>query len=216
MTAQVGSASLPFASPSHARNNLRREMRRARRLVSRAAQRLAARKIAQQLTRAMVLRPGRRVGVYLALAGELNLQPTIRRAWALSCSVFVPHIVNAARSRMAFYAFTPGTRLRVRRWGIPELPSVRGQPPIKTIELDVVLVPTVAFDADGHRLGMGAGFYDRHFARLQRHQAWRRPQLIGVAYSFQQTTALQAQAHDVNLDAVVTEQAFIRFGPRHR
>jgi len=210
MTAQVGGASLPFSSRSADRNDVRRHMRRARRLLSVTQQRLAANQVAKQLTRAMILRPGRRIGIYLALPGELNLQPTIQRAFALGCRLFVPHILSAVRGRMAFYPFTPQMRLRTNRWGIAELSSVVGQTPIRTIELDVVLVPLVAFDAQGHRLGQGAGFYDRHFARLQRSRQWRRPLLVGAAYSFQQVAALQIEVHDVNLDAVVTEKALVR------
>ena len=72
--------------------------------------------------------------------------------------------------------------------------------------LDLVLVPLVGFDAHGMRLGMGAGFYDRAFAYRRWRRAWRGPKLVGVGYAFQQLPEIVAAAHDVRLDAVVTEK----------
>jgi 5-formyltetrahydrofolate cyclo-ligase len=71
--------------------------------------------------------------------------------------------------------------------------------------LHLVLVPLVGFDPRGHRLGMGAGFYDRHFAFLRHRRAWRRPLLIGVAFEAQKVSRLAESGHDVQLDGVVTE-----------
>ena len=93
-------------------------------------------------------------------------------------------------------------------WGMPQLRDIR-QPAINSLILDAVLVPLVGFDDSGHRLGMGAGFYDRHFARLRGSRQWRRPRLIGVAYAAQQVSQLPAQAHDIRLDRIVTERAVI-------
>jgi 5-formyltetrahydrofolate cyclo-ligase len=71
--------------------------------------------------------------------------------------------------------------------------------------LDLVLTPLVAFDAQGHRLGMGGGFYDRSFAYLLRHSRWLRPRLIGLAYDFQRQTRLPHQPWDVPLHAIATD-----------
>lgn len=219
MTAQAGGASSSYPASYSARDRaeratIRRRMRQRRRQVTRGAQRLAARRIAQQLMHAMLLRPGRCIGVYLALPGEADLTVTIECARVLGCRLYLPHIVNVARGQMAFYRHDRQHRLRTNRWGIPQLPSVVGRTPARSIDLDVVLVPLVAFDAQGHRLGMGAGFYDRYFARRRRNRQWRRPLLVGIAYSFQQVASIPNEAHDVDLDAVVTEHGLMRFTPR--
>jgi 5-formyltetrahydrofolate cyclo-ligase len=60
------------------------------------------------------------------------------------------------------------------------------------------------------RLGMGGGFYDRTFAFRNTHTRWRRPRLVGLAYSFQQLPMIASAAHDVRLDAVVTEKGVVR------
>jgi arsenate reductase-like glutaredoxin family protein len=73
---------------------------------------------------------------------------------------------------------------------------------------------SVGFDAHGHRLGMGAGFYDRALRpRLDRAQPFRRPRLIGIAYSMQQVDRLEPAPWDVALDLVVTERGILRFPP---
>jgi 5-formyltetrahydrofolate cyclo-ligase len=93
--------------------------------------------------------------------------------------------------------------LRRNRYGIAE-PVVLKRPP----RLDLILLPLVAFDAQGRRLGMGGGYYDR---LLQRARASRRPLRVGHAFGAQQVAAVPVAAHDVRLDAVVTEQGLRRF-----
>ena len=60
------------------------------------------------------------------------------------------------------------------------------------------------------RLGSGGGFYDRAFAYRQLRASWRKPLLVGFGYSFQQLERLTAAPHDVLMDAVVTDEGFIR------
>ena len=76
--------------------------------------------------------------------------------------------------------------------------------------LDVVFLPLVGFDRRGVRLGAGGGFYDRAFAFRQLRTVWHAPRLIGLAYAFQEIVSIGAAAHDVLMDAVVTEEGFTR------
>ena len=209
MTAQVGGASpLSRAAVITERNALRQQLRRARRLFSPPQQHYAAKAVASRLGRDPLITPGARIGIYLALPEELNLDEFIALAWSRGCQLFVPHITHLRRRRMAFHPFTCASRLRTHRWGMPQLRDIR-QPAINSLILDAVLVPLVGFDVSGQRLGMGAGFYDRHFARLRGSRQWRRPRLIGVAYAAQQVSQLPAPAHDIRLDRIVTERAVI-------
>jgi len=75
--------------------------------------------------------------------------------------------------------------------------------------LDIALVPLVAFDDYGRRLGMGGGYYDRTFAYLRHREHWRRPKLIGVAFEFQRVAELPAQPWDVPLDGIITEKGLL-------
>ena len=68
--------------------------------------------------------------------------------------------------------------------------------------IGVVLTPLVAFDAEGSRLGMGAGYYDRCLATVAPPH---RPQVVGIAYELQRADHLPSESWDIPLDAVVTE-----------
>ena len=80
----------------------------------------------------------------------------------------------------------------------------------KTLLDGLVFLPLVGFDRSGVRLGTGGGFYDRAFAFRQLRSAWHAPRLVGLAYAFQELASIGAAAHDVLMDAVVTEEGFIR------
>jgi 5-formyltetrahydrofolate cyclo-ligase len=77
--------------------------------------------------------------------------------------------------------------------------------------MQLMLVPLVAFDDRGARLGMGGGFYDRVFAWRRWRTTWTGPRLVGIAHSSQRVGRIAAQPHDVCLDAVITEQGLTRF-----
>jgi 5-formyltetrahydrofolate cyclo-ligase len=71
------------------------------------------------------------------------------------------------------------------------------------LDPNVMLVPLAAFDARGHRLGYGAGHYDRAIARLQ--ERGLRPRLVGIAFDSQRVDRVPDEPHDVPLDAILTE-----------
>ena len=211
MTAQAGGAS-PVATALTDRVQLRRELRHTRRAIPVDTRRKAALAVATHLQRHWLLKPRLRVGIYLAMRDELSLTPFIKLAWSRHCQLFAPHIAQTRRRRMSFHHFTVNTRLRNHRWGMMQLVDISGGA-ISSATLDVALLPLLGFDAQGNRLGMGGGFYDRYFARLARGRRWRRPLLIGVAFACQQIPALLVQPHDVRLDGVVTERGWMRFHP---
>lgn len=190
---------------SNARRELRSELRAARRALSPHTRRQYAEDCARQLLNHPAFRNARRIAAYLPTDGELDTAPLIERAWSLGKQVYLPVLLPQGENRLWFARFTPDTRLVHNRFGIPE-PARAAHTRIAPLALDLVLTPLVAFDAQGHRLGMGGGFYDRSFAYLLRHNRWQRPRLIGLAYDFQRQSRLSAQAWDVPLYAVATEQ----------
>ncbi len=104
---------------------------------------------------------------------------------------------------LTFRAWKTGDAMHASAYGIPEpLPGAPEAVPA------LVLVPLLAFDAAGHRLGYGGGFYDRTLAALKGVAA------IGIAYAGQEVPALPREDHDHPLDAVITELGLRRFPPR--
>ena len=137
---------------------------------------------------------------------ELDTGPLIALARRRGCRIFLPRI-NRRTSRIRFVESLAGGRETHNHLGILE---PHGTSSTSARWLDLVLTPLVGFDHRGMRLGMGGGFYDRTFAFRNIHSSWRRPRLIGVAYAFQQLPSIEPAAHDVRLDAVVTEKGVVR------
>jgi 5-formyltetrahydrofolate cyclo-ligase len=193
---------------------LRRQLRAGRRAIPDAERRVYDRAIHAALRRLGVWQRGRRVAAFLGMPGEVDLRPCFRTAWQRGVRLYVPHIVSRRDGRMVFVPLAPGAPVRGNMFGIAEpLHGSRGRIPVR--HLDSILVPLVGFDRCGHRLGMGAGFYDRALRpRLDRTQPFRRPRLIGIAYSIQQVDRLEPASWDVALDLVVTERGILRF-PAH-
>jgi 5-formyltetrahydrofolate cyclo-ligase len=190
---------------------LRRRLRARRRAITDDERRVADRAIRAALQSLGVWQRGRRVAAFLSMPGEVDLRPCFGPAWSRGVRLYVPHIVSARDGKMVFVPLHPGSALQGNRFGIAEpVGGSRGRMPARY--LDTILVPLVGFDDHGHRLGMGAGFYDRALrSRLDRTQAFRRPRLIGVAYSVQQVELLDPAPWDVALDLVVTERGVLSF-----
>ena len=192
---------------------LRRQLRARRRAIPDADRRIYDRAIHASLHRLGVWQRGRRVAAFLGMPGEVDLRPCFGTASQRGVRIYVPHIVSHRDGRMVFVPLEPGAAVRGNMFGIAEpLHGSRGRLPVR--HLDPILVPLVGFDAHGHRLGLGAGFYDRALRpRLDRTQPFRRPRLIGIAYSIQQVDRLDPAPWDVALDLVVTERGILRFPP---
>lgn len=167
----------------------------------------AADAVARQLRELDAMRTAAHVAGYWAVRGELPLHALLapRPAFSYCLPCLVPG------RRLAFARWRAGEALVANRFGIPE-PDVPPADYLPPASMDVVLVPLLAFDRAGNRLGSGAGYYDRSFAflldPLDPARA-PRPLLVGVAYAFQQVAALSAESWDVPLDLVVTESEVI-------
>ena len=209
MTAQAGSAS----SPSSERQRLRRELRERRRSLSPSQRAKAHRQFARLLLHSHwtshLLQAGRRIAVYFAYGHEADLEHVIALARRRRCTLYLPVITDFRHSRMRFVRYEVDSAMRVNRYGIAE-PDARHAEIIPARRLDVVLLPLVGFDAQGWRLGSGAGFYDRSLHHLREGRRWRRPKLIGVAYECQRVSRVQPDRWDVPLDGILTERGLAR------
>ena len=178
---------------------LRRRFRNARRSLGYAAQAAHAEAAARAVANTRVLLMADVCGAYFTQDdGELDSLPLVSRLWAAGKTVGVP--VLSGRGEMDFYQVKPDTPLVANRYGIPEPRKGRYLNPLS---LSVLFMPLVAFDDQGNRLGMGAGYYDRYLGRLPSNL---RPLLVGLAHAVQHSPdPLPRQSWDVPLDAVATE-----------
>ncbi|HEY0683168.1 MAG TPA: 5-formyltetrahydrofolate cyclo-ligase [Steroidobacter sp.] len=195
------------------RQQLRRQMRQQRRQLSATARADAHRQFARILGRTPLLQAGRRVAVYFAYGHEADLRDVIEVAARRRCRLYLPVITSFRHSRMRFVRYRADSVMRVNRYGIAE-PDPRHADVSPVRRLDLVLLPLVAVDERGWRLGSGAGFYDRSLHHLREGRRWRRPKLIGVSYDCQRIARLQPDRWDVPLDGLLTERG-LRYFARH-
>jgi len=185
------------------RRQLRQVMRRKRRALSQLSQRIASRKLCAQVRSLPEFSRAKRVAVYLASDGEIDLTPLIKLCWQLNKSVYLPVLHPVKHNRLWFTPYTPNTALSKNRYKILE-PTLK-RPGAPAWALNIVFMPLVAFDSKGHRMGMGGGYYDRTFAFKLARNSLRGPKLIGMAHDFQRVENLSLAEWDVPLKAVVTD-----------
>jgi 5-formyltetrahydrofolate cyclo-ligase len=136
------------------------------------------------------------VGCYFRVKGEVDLAAVIAECRRERKALALPSSLPAGG--YVFRAWHEGSAMTSGRFGIPE-PADGETLPLS--DLDLVLVPGVAFDSRGGRLGRGGGFYDRLLAG----RSVRRPFLVGVAFSWQMVENVPMGPEDVAVDCVVTE-----------
>lgn len=143
---------------------------------------------------------------YWAVRGELPLNLAVASLRRNAQNYFLPVLDDDRRLRFA--AYTEGTALRSNRYGIPE-PDVGDDSLRDAGDMDVILLPLLAFDRGGHRLGTGGGWYDRSLAFLRGVTRPARPLLVGVGYAFQEVDTIPSESWDVDLDYVATDVELI-------
>jgi 5-formyltetrahydrofolate cyclo-ligase len=187
------------------RDALRRELRQRRQAIPAAARIAAAERLAERVQALPFAPTTGHVAGYWAMDGEIALH-----AWQLQLPATVTYClpVLGPDDRLRFAPWRPGDALASNRFGIPE-PEVAVESLLAPAAMALVLVPLVGFDARGHRLGMGGGWYDRSFAFRNRQADNPQPPppwLVGAAFAVQQLDTLAVEPWDVALDAVCSER----------
>jgi len=193
-------------SSATAKATLRIKLRAARAALSPAERQVAAARVLANLAGLRLFRVSRRVACYLPNDGEIDTSGIIDRLWRMRQDVFLPVLSRLRHDRLWFAPATPGMQLAPNRYGIPE-PRVATRTLVRAQEIDLILLPLVAFDKNGNRLGRGAGFYDRSLAFLRHRRFLRTPHVIGLAYDFQRVPTIEPDPWDVALDGVVTDRS---------
>jgi 5-formyltetrahydrofolate cyclo-ligase len=205
----MGQAHTPHADLTQAKRRMRQEMRARRQSLSPGQQQRAAQRLAKQLIRLPAFLRSRHVALYLPNDGEIDPRPLTQLAWRMGKRCYLPVLHPMKGRQLAFVRFRPDTRLRPNRFGIPE-PDFRRASGLAPQYLDLVLLPLVAFDHRGGRLGMGGGFYDTTFAFKRRHRGPHcKPQLVGLAHGCQEADEVVRENWDVPLSAVITDEGII-------
>ena len=175
----------------------RAHMRQQRQALDAPAQLAAANAVSSRITQLPGWSVASRIVLYLANDGEINTSPLAALCRTQGKQLFLP--VIKANSELEFARWDTNITLQVNRFGIPEPDA--GAERCDASALDIVIVPLVAWDLQGRRLGMGGGFYDKALAGVSG------PLLVGLAHTMQQAPCVPSDPWDISMDFVLTDTA---------
>jgi 5-formyltetrahydrofolate cyclo-ligase len=159
-----------------------------------AAEAIAARKFPLAMT------PGSIVSGFMPLKSEINPLPLMRKLAGQGARLALPIVAGRGKS-LIMREWNFGEPLATGVWGIRE-----PKPEAAVVDPDILLVPLLAFDRAGYRIGYGAGYYDLTLAQLRARKAVI---AVGLAFAAQEVAAVPATPRDALLDLVLTEREVI-------
>lgn len=187
------------------RDALRKRMRTSRLMLSEKALRDAESHIFEKVIALSLLKERRTIGSYVGLNGEINTMLLNNYLKAKKHTVALPVIHPTEKGQMQFYTYDDDGSLVKNRFGIPEPQPFRDK--LITPNLfEVLLIPLLAFDIKGNRLGMGGGYYDRLLKKVSADCV-----LIGLAHDFQCVDELPSEDWDMPLDEIITPTRHLMF-----
>ena len=180
--------------------DIRARALRARREMHPDARARASAIICQRVISSHEFFSSRFVACFLPMDDEVDTRDIIERTWRANKRIFVP--VLRAGHKMSFREIRPDSTLEQNWFGIWEPTNGDFISPRK---LDIVVTPTVAYDLQNNRMGMGSGYYDRCFSFLRHRKHWFRPKLVGVAFDCQKVEKITPNAWDIRLYRVISD-----------
>lgn len=189
--------------PSLSKAELRKILLSRRRQITLPERTAAAENAATILLENPIFQKAQEIACYYPFNNEFDCLPMIETIWQTKKNCYLPIVTEAQLLKFVLYQET--TFLQPNRYNIPEPINDTQIPPEK---LDLVLLPLLAFDAQGNRLGMGAGYYDRTFQALDKPG---KPFLLGVGYEAQEVAEIPVDEWDIRLDGIITDKKILFF-----
>ena len=163
--------------------------------------------LAKQLNSHQLLN-AQHIACFLSFDGEISTQETINSLFKQQKQCYLPKLKPFKPIRLWFMPYQQDSLMSNNRYAIPEVDLAVNYAQAVS-KIDVILLPLVAFDQQGRRLGMGGGFYDATLAHLKNSR--HRPKLIGLAYEAQLINDLPSDPWDMPLDGVCTNERYYSF-----
>lgn len=184
---------------------MRAELRLRRKQLNNADREVVNREINETVTSFAREAEVSALAAYWAFDGEPDILPALGELSSAGATVAMPVLEDSPEPSLTLYRWQPGMEMRENRYGIPE-PADESLLEIRA--LDLVLVPLVAWDRRGGRLGMGKGYYDRLLEPLRDLDT---PLRMGLAYGLQEVTAVPANELDIPMHGVICEHGWTLF-----
>lgn len=175
------------------KQEIREQLKKVRKRLEDSDWKQATDKITEKVIQSDAFREATDIFCYMSIANEVGTTGIIEEAWRLGKEVWMPKVSG---TDMDFYQVQSLEELRTGAFGVPE-PSGEGEK--ASAEDGLMIVPGVAFDREGHRIGYGKGYYDQY---IRRHPAVI---TMGIAFDFQLMEKIPVEEQDENVDFIVTE-----------
>lgn len=186
------------------KESLRKHFLKARKNIKDKDARIASIQAAEIFFQSIKTSHAKIIAIYHPIQNEIDPLPLLSK---INDVTFALPIVTGKDKHLEFHPWKENEKLKKN----PLYPSI-SEPHIhgEAIIPDIILIPMLAFDSNLHRLGYGGGFYDRTIQKIK-DTSGKKPFLVGYAYEFQKSpTPLPTNAHDMNLDAIITEQTIYK------
>lgn len=183
------------------RQDLRKIIREKRNSLSSDTQYLAGLDLVTQFQKLPELTTAQHIALYITADGEIDTKPLIEWLWQQGKRVYLPVIHPFSHGHLLFLRYASDTPMVLNQFAIAE-PKLDQTQIIPVSQLDLICTPLVAFDVNGHRLGMGGGYYDRTLEPWFNSQ--QGPKAIGLSHDCQLVDALPIESWDVPLPKIVT------------
>ena len=176
------------------KNNLRQELKQKRQQINERAHLALSQYIIEKIQTLVIFKKAYHIGLYYPIQQEVNILKLIQNQ---NKQFYLPRINS--QNMLQFHQIIKLDDLITGQYGIPEpqKTNVIGTP-------DLLIIPMLGFDIDGHRLGYGQGHYDRYLNTIQK------PFCLGVAFDIQQVPYIPHEPHDIDMDLIVTDKKIVK------
>ncbi|MCS1352118.1 5-formyltetrahydrofolate cyclo-ligase [Mechercharimyces sp. CAU 1602] len=184
---------------------LRRQMRERRNQMEKQEAKKGSHAVCMHLLESPEYEEAQTILYYMSFRQEVDLCVAIERSWEDGKKVVLPR-TDPLNKKMILYSLTDFTQLEEGAYGIWE-PSARAENKVAPDLVELAIVPGLAFDQQGFRLGYGGGYYDRFFAEDLPLDCIR----MGAAYPWQIVETVYAESHDEPLHQVLTSEGVFQY-----
>lgn len=192
-------------------SSIRQKIRALRNNMSLIEQQHFSSQIVENIISSKQFKKCRNFAFFLPNDNEPDLSALLAYAWSMGKNCYLPTLGRRFESKLNFQLYYPDSPMVLNCYGIPEPRFNPATRVTKSWQLDLILMPLVAFDANGHRIGMGGGYYDKTLHYRRYRQIWLKPPLMGVAYAEQQVSEIKAEKWDISMDYIVTNKEIKSF-----